>query len=191
MRKFYKENKEYLSIITMLGINAYIYFLIKLFIPSYNLLTTSIDNHIPLTLIFITIINLRCSYLFISYYIVYKNNKLKYKNLIETIIVNLCVIIYSIIVMLYEIGNKVIINKISTFKFNLPVTYHILLYLIILYPLFDKDTSKYFKLKVSIISILIYLSMLFIKQHIIINVSLALIVALILNINTERRKIND
>lgn len=191
MRKFYKENKEYLSIITMLGINAYIYFLIKLFIPSYNLITTSIDNHIPLTLIFITIINLRCSYLFISYYIVYKNNKLKYKNLIETIIVNLCVIIYSIIVMLYEIGNKVIINKISTFKFNLPVTYHILLYLIILYPLFDKDTSKYFKLKVSIISILIYLSMLFIKQHIIINVSLALIVALILNINTERRKIND
>lgn len=190
MRKFYKENKEYLiSIITVLGINAIIYILVKSFIPSYNLITTSIDNHIPLTLIFITIINLWYSYLFISYYIDYKKNKLKYKNLINIITVNLCVIIYSIIVMLYEIGNKIIINKITIIKINLPIIYY-LLFLIILYPLFDKDTSKYFKLKVTIISILIYLSMLFINQHIIINVSLALIVALVFNINIERRKIN-
>lgn len=199
MRKFYKENKEYLiSIITVLGINAISYFLIKLFIPSYNLITSHIDDKIPLIPIFIIIYMLWYPYLFISYYMVYKKDKLKYKKLIintaiSIIIANLCYIIYPTMVNRPQIDNNGIINKILilVYKLDTPVnclpSMHCLLSFLIMFTvLFDKTMSKKLKITTSIISTSIVLSTLFVKQHVVIDVLLALIIALILNI--ERRK---
>lgn len=203
MRKFYKENKEYLlSIITVLSFNAIIYFLIKLFIPSYNLITSHIDEKIPLIPIFIIIYMLWYPYLFISYYMVYKKDKLKYKKLIintaiSIIIANLIFIIYPTMVNRPQIEDKGIINKllILVYKLDTPVnclpSMHALLSFLIMFTiLFDKTMSNQLKITTSIISILIVLSTLFVKQHVIIDVISALIIALILSINIERRKFN-
>ena len=57
MKKFIEENKFYLkSIILIFGINALIYFLIKLFINDYHLISIPLDNKIPFIKEFIYIL---------------------------------------------------------------------------------------------------------------------------------------
>ena len=51
---------------------------------------------------------------------------------------------------------------------------------------FDKDMKKYFRVIVGMISILIVLSTLFVKQHVIIDVLGAFVISTILFINNDK-----
>lgn len=190
------KNKEYLvSMILVFGINAFTYFFIKLFINEYHIIGHPINNKIPLIPIFIIIYMLWYPYLFFTYYIVYKNNKEKYHNLIKKtilsmIIGNLFYIIYPTMVKRPIIDNY---NTLSTlilyivYKLDYPVncmpSMHCLLSFLIMFEvIFAKKNNKKFKIFVIITSTLIVLSTLFVKQHVIEDIILALIISIIISL---------
>ena len=54
MKKFLSENKDYiLKMFLVFGTNAFLYFIVKQFIPSYHLITLNIDDKMPLVPFFI------------------------------------------------------------------------------------------------------------------------------------------
>lgn len=199
MRKFYKENREYLiSAVGVLGLNAFIYFIIKLFIPEYHLIYSPIDDKIPLVSEFIIIYMLWYPYLFYSYYLVYKKDKQRYRELINktalaVIIANVCFVAYPTMVDRPTIDNSNIFNiilnlvYISDFPVNcLPSMHCLLSFLIMFEVILNNNMDKWIKVFIVITSLLIVLSTLLVKQHVIYDVLLALIISVILSINRKK-----
>lgn len=200
MKKFFEENKFYfICIMLVFGINAVIYFLIKSFISDFHLIGSSLDDKIPFIPIFIIPYSIWYPFIIISYFFVFKNSKDKFKRLISVTIFAL-LIAYACFIIYPTMVNRPIVdsyNSLSslllylTYKLDVPVncfpSCHCLLSFITMYFVtFDKDMNKYFRVTVGIISILIVLSTLFVKQHVIIDVLGAFVISTILFINNHK-----
>lgn len=200
MKKFFEENKFYfICIILVFGINAVIYFLIKFFISEFHLIGSTLDDKIPFIPIFIIPYSIWYPFIIISYFFVFKNSENKFKRLISVTIFAL-LIAYACFIIYPTMVNRPIVdsyNSLSllilhiTYKLDVPVncfpSCHCLLsFITMFFVSFDKDMNKYFRVIVGVVSILIVLSTLFVKQHVIIDVLGALVISTILFINNDK-----
>ena len=158
MKKFFSENKDYiLNMFLVLGTNAFLYFIVKHFIPSYHLITLPLDDKIPL----------------IPFFIIY-----------PTMVTRLEVNGYNSLVslMLY-------ITYITDIPVNCFPSLHCTFALLVMYAVtFDKNMNKVFRILVGIISPLICLSTVLVKQHSVIDVVGALFLSCIIYVDFKKRK---
>ena len=202
MKKFFEENKFYfVCILLIFGLNALIYFLIKEFIPAFHLIGSSLDDKIPFIPLFIIPYNMWYPFIIICYYFVYRNSKDKFKRLISVTIFAL-LITYACFILYPTRINRPVVDSFNsletlilyiTYKLDVPVNcfpsgHCLLSFITIYFVVFDKDMNKYFRIFAGVINIIIILSTLFVKQHVIIDVLGAFTIATILFINN--RKIN-
>lgn len=199
MKKFVSENSYYFkNMLLVFGMNAFLYFIIKYFIHDYNLISSFLDDKIPFVPLFILIYMIWYPYLFVCYYFVYKNSITKFDKLIRVTVISLilafiCFIFYPTMVtrpIVDSYDSLIMFIVYLTYKFDIPVncfpSVHCLLSFVIMYFVtFDKDMNKIFRALVFIISFLIVLSTLFVKQHVIIDVIGAFVISTILYFNTK------
>ena len=202
MKKFIKEYKNYLIlIVSTMGSQALIYFTIKLFINDYNTLTSIINT--PLIKPFVYIYNIWYPFIIISSFIIYKHNKSIFKYLITTMIIGaifaqITYLIYPTILIRPTIEINTITDWFLNFTYKadtpaincLPSMHCIYCFIIIYYIGKCKNLDYKKKIIIIAISLLIIMSTLFTKQHIIEDIILSLtyiIIAIIItNINKEK-----
>lgn len=193
MKKFIEENKFYLkSVILIFGLNALIYFLIKLFINDYHLISVPFDNKIPFIKEFIYIYIIWYPFLIVSFFIVWKNNRQKYIKLILTTVISL-IIVYMFFILYPTKVDRPAVNTFNnlttfityvTFKSDTPVncfpSVHCLLCFILMFSTIkDNKLPLLFKIIANVLSVLIILSTLLVKQHVILDVIGSLILAIL------------
>lgn len=186
-----KKYKCFLKTITIILLtNAFLYFIVK-FLPTTPHLMTSKYNF-PLIKEFVYIYNSWYPFIILSSFIIYKNDentwkKLVYSLLIGIILTDLTYIIYPTII------NRPLINvngftdlildityKLDTPALNCMPSAHCLICFTISYYIFKtKNLSFTSKLFIIIYFMLIVISTLLIKQHLIIDVITALIYCLL------------
>ena len=202
MKKFFSENKDYiLNMFLVLGTNAFLYFIVKHFIPSYHLITLPLDDKIPLIPFFIIFYTIWYPYLFVVFYFIFKKDKNKFKSLIKkyivcAVIADLCFIIYPTMVTRLEVNgynSLVSLMLYITYITDIPVncfpSLHCTFALLVMYAVtFDKNMNKVFRILVGIISPLICLSTVLVKQHSVIDVVGALFLSCIIYVDFKKRK---
>ena len=182
------------------GTSAFLYFIIKQFILSYHLITLSVDDKIPLIPFFIIFYVIWYPYIFISIYFIFKKDKYKFNELLKkviacTIISDLCFIIYPTMVTRPEITSY---NSLLDFMLyviymaDIPVncfpSLHCIFALLVMYAVtFDKNMNKVFRILVGIISPLICLSTVFVKQHSVIDVVGAFFLSCIIYVDFKKK----
>lgn len=185
-----EKKKGILSIIILLLVQAILYYIIKYFQGTPNLIGTNFDKNFPFVKYFIYIYNSWYPFLFISLYKLYNNDKKTYKRfyiatLISIIIGNIIFIIYPTTI---ERANF-IVNDLSsyildlTYKLDTPVnclpSMHCMLCFIISYSTLSSNLKAKDKTFIIIYSILIILSTLFVKQHVIYDIISSYIISII------------
>lgn len=184
MKKFFKNNSFYLkSVSAIFLINALIYFGIKLIIKDYNIISTPLDEKIPFVPGFIYIYMIWYPFLIYSFYVIFKYNKEKYIKLILTTILSLLILYIFFIVFPSEVVRPEVNSFHDITSFVIYMVYktdtptccfpsgHCLLCFILLYNLLDNNRlPKKFKYPAIIINILIIISTLLVKQHVIYDV---------------------
>lgn len=201
MKKFFSENKDYIkNMLLVFGLNAFFYFIVKKFIGSYHLITSPLDDKIPLIPLFIILYSIWYPYLFVVYYFIYKKDKDKFKRLINKsiiciLIADLCFIIYPTMVSrppINSYNSLISLMLYITYTTDIPVncfpSLHCIFALLVMYAVtFDKNMNKLFRIIVGIISPLIVLSTLFVKQHALVDVLGAIIISWIIYIDIKKK----
>ena len=202
MKKFLSENKDYiLKMFLVFGTNAFLYFIVKQFIPSYHLITLNIDDKMPLVPFFIIFYSIWYPYLFVVFYFIFKKDKGKFKSLINksilcAVIAYLCFVIYPTMVSRPEVNgfnSLVSLMLYITYITDIPVncfpSLHCTFALLVMYAVtFDKNMNKVFRIIVGIISPLICLSTVLVKQHSVIDVVGALFLSCIIYVDFKKKK---
>lgn len=185
------KNKKFLkSIIIILLIQALSYFILKTIIPSYNIIKPS-NLELPLIKSFVYIYNSWYPFIFITSFIIFKNDesiyeKLIFSLLIGSIISHITFIIYPSMIIRPELEIKTFTDYFLNLTYTLDTpavnclpSIHCLFCFISIY--YISDTKLQLKYKLLIISylLLIILSTLFTKQHLLIDLILALIYSII------------
>lgn len=201
MKKFFSENKDYIkNMLLVFGLNAFFYFIVKKFIGSYHLITSPLDDKIPLIPLFIIFYSIWYPYLFVVYYFIYKKDKDKFKRLINKsiiciLIADLCFIIYPTMVSrppISSYNSLISLMLYITYTTDIPVncfpSLHCIFAFLVMYAVtFDKNMNKLFRIIVGIISPLIVLSTLFVKQHALVDVLGAIIISWIIYIDIKKK----
>lgn len=201
MKKFFSENKDYITnMLLVFGLNAFFYFIVKKFIGSYHLITSPLDDKIPLIPLFIIFYSIWYPYLFVVYYFIYKKDKDKFKRLINKsiiciLIADLCFIIYPTMVSrppISSYNSLISLMLYITYTTDIPVncfpSLHCIFAFLVMYAVtFDKNMNKLFRITVGIISPLIVLSTLFVKQHALVDVAGAIIISWIIYIDIKKK----
>ena len=186
-----KKYKYYLKLVAFTMISqALIYFLIKLFINDYNIINTFIN--IPIIKPFVYIYNLWYPFIIINTFLIYKYDKKIFNYLIVTMLIgaflsHLTFIIYPTMIVRPTIEIKNITDWILNITYKsdtpavncLPSMHCVYCFVTSFYILKCKSLNKKTKIIIIIFSLLIVLSTLFIKQHIIEDILLALMYATI------------
>ena len=183
MRSLNKHKFFLISTGSIFLINAFIYFFIKLFVTEYNLIGSTLDNYIPFIPSFIYFYMIWYPFEIFSLYFIYKKDKETYiKTLIALIlallIMHLIFIIYPTMVDRPEVNS---FNSLTTlilyiaFKSDTPVNcfpsgHCIICFILIFSFLKSKNITIKNKTIFTTINILIILSTLFVKQHVIYDV---------------------
>ena len=185
---FMKKYKDYLILtIFAMGTQALLYFLIKLFINDYNMLNSIIN--VPLVKQFIYVYNSWYPFIILNTFLIYKHDRNMFKCLITSMIMGAIMAQITFIVYPSEIIRPTIEVKNFTdwflnFTYTndtpaincLPSMHCVYCFITSYYMLKSNVKYKYF---VVFYSVLIVLSTLFTKQHIIEDVFLALIYTII------------
>lgn len=183
MRNLNKYKFFLISTGSIFVINAFIYFFIKLFITEYNLIGSSLDNYIPFIPSFIYFYMMWYPFEIFSLYYIYKKDKNNYIKTLAVLIISLSImylifIIYPTMVDRPEVNS---FNSLTTlllyiaFKSDTPVNCfpsgHCIICFVMIFS-FIKSKNITFKNKIIfiVINILIILSTLFVKQHVIYDV---------------------
>lgn len=183
MRSLNKYKFFLISTGSIFVINAFIYFFIKLFITEYNLIGSSLDNYIPFIPSFIYFYMMWYPFEIFSLYYIYKKDKNNYIKTLAVLIISLSImylifIIYPTMVDRPEVNS---FNSLTTlllyiaFKSDTPVNCfpsgHCIICFVMIFS-FIKSKNITFKNKIIfiVINILIILSTLFVKQHVIYDV---------------------
>ena len=174
------------------AVNAFVYFFIKLFISNYNLIGSPIDNYIPFLPIFIYIYNIWYPLEILSLFYIYKKDKETYIKTIITLGISI-LIMHSIFIIYPTMVDRPIISSFNslttlilyiTFKSDTPVNCfpsgHCLICFIMIFAFIkSKNISIKTKSIMIILNILIILSTLFVKQHVLIDVLGSLVITVI------------
>ena len=185
---------KYKIIVIIIGLiifESIFYLLAKLTPIDSFLLTSSIDNKIPLIEEFIYPYIGWYLMLFIVPYIIYCKNKEKFYEYV-TIFMG-CVIVSSIIFFLFPttiVRGDILVNDVTTFilKFiyltdtpalNCLPSMHCAICFVFIYSCLNLDLKWYYKLLIIILSLLVIVSTLFIKQHVIWDVLGAFILVIV------------
>lgn len=195
--------KVILLSIFLVAFQSLIFFFTKPFVTDPYILGSALDNAIPYVPHFIWIYVFWYFMLFaVPYYIAQKNTTSLYKYtatyIITVIISGIIFISFPNSVIRAEITGTDIPNRLVSFIYNmdtpaincLPSIHCLLSYLFIL-AVFDakKDTSALMKTIITILSILVVLSTLFIKQHVVYDAVASLVLAIIVWIIVDKTKI--
>ncbi len=185
-----KKYKEFLkSIIIVLATQGIIYFLIKLFINDYHLINSIIN--IPLIKPFVYFYDSWYPFVFLISFLIYINNKDIYYKLIFTLIISslmayITFIIYPTMITRpnIEVHNltDLILNityKTDTPPVNCLPSLHCLYCFILIFYTYISNIKNKYKIPIIIYFILIILSTIFIHQHILEDILLALIYMII------------
>lgn len=196
MKKFVLESS------LVLGIQAILYWVLKLFQYDYNTIYLNLDYLIPFCKYFVYIYDLFYPFMFLVLYIMYKNDKRVYKNTLKCLIIGF--IICDIIFLIYPtVINRpdVKINSLTnlvlflTYYFDTPAincfpSIHCLFMFQIIFSTINLNISKHIKIYIIIFSILVIISTLFIKQHYVLDVISSFIICLIINLIFKIKTIN-
>lgn len=189
MKNFIKTNKSYIkSIVLVLFAQAFIYFIINIIIQNHHYLNSNLN--IPLIKQFIYIYHSWYPLVIITSYFIFKDDKELYKKIIFTFIISfimaqLTFIFYPSAVIRPEIEVKTFTDYIIylTYKFDNPTnclpSVHALVCYIMIYYLNKSNIKILPKVLLTTYFILIILSTLFTKQHLPIDLLLALLYAVI------------
>ena len=186
-----KKYKEYLVLIIFtMGTQALIYFVIKLFINNYNIINSIIN--IPLIKPFIYIYNLWYPFIIIITFLIYKHNKNIFRHLIGALLLG--AIFAQITFILYPsmiIRPIVEVHSITDWVLNftyvkdtpavncIPSMHCIYCFIVIFYLTKCKNMNYKIKILSIIFLLIIVLSTMFTKQHVIEDVILAFIYSVI------------
>lgn len=196
-----KDKRFWKSILLFLGGQSLLYFIIKFFQVDYHTFDMGIDNKIPFIPQFIIIYNLFYPFLFLCFLNIFNKDKVVYdKGIIAGImgylIANIIFLIYPVEMIRPDITN---INMDILTKFILKLTYkfdnpainclpsiHCLFCFQSIYSTVNcNHLSKNKKIIISVIALLIIISVLFVKQHYVIDMIGAFIIFIIVNIIVE------
>ncbi|MDD2518597.1 MAG: phosphatase PAP2 family protein [Bacilli bacterium] len=182
-----------ITAIGLLTFSGFFYFFVKLLEGDPILIGSTLDTYIPFLPIFIYIYNIWYPFNILSLYFIFKDNANVYIKTIISLV--FCFIISNSIFILYPTTvNRPVINSYNnitefitymTFRIDTPATrcfpsnHCILCFIIIFSVLAIKNMSKWKKSMIVAINILIILSTLFVKQHIIYDVIGSLIITVI------------
>jgi len=192
-----------LTSILLVVFQSIIFFLTKPFINDPYILDSALDNAIPYVPHFIWIYVFWYFMLFaVPYYIASKNKISLYKYIttyiITTIISGIIFVSFPNSVIRAEItgtdiANKLVwlIYKMDTPAINCLPSIHCLFSYLFILAAFDakNDTSTSMKCAITILSILVVLSTLFIKQHVVYDAVASLVLAIVVWIIVDKTKI--
>ncbi len=200
-----KKYKNYLILVIFtMGIQALMYFSIKFIITNYNMINSVIKS-VPLIKHFVLFYDLWYPFIIINTFIVYKYDKKLFNFLIVTMLIgafmsHVTFIIYPTMLERPTIEVKNIIDWILDFTYKtdtpavncLPSMHCVYCFITSYYILKIENMNPKIKLSIVTFSILIVLSTIFIKQHIVEDVILALIytIVAIIIVNCNKNLIN-
>jgi membrane-associated phospholipid phosphatase len=205
IKKFIKKNKKFLISISILLIGqAFLYWFLKLFQKDPIYISYYLDDKIPFLGRFVYIYNSFYPFVFLSLFLLYKNDdKAYYKGIISGVIGYLiCDVIF---ICFPTIMYRPVIPSINPFTdFIIKITFyydnpplncfpsiHCLFCFQVIYSfIFSKSNTRQ-KILITIYSLLVIVSTLFIKQHYIYDVISAFAVMLITNTLTDLLKLYD
>ena len=202
MKKFIKDmfkEKEFLKTsLSFLGIQAFLYWFIKIFQGNPVYISYYLDDKIPFIGQFIYIYNLFYPFCFVALYFIFKaDKKAYYKGLLSCILgIITCDIIYLCIpTIMYRPPLPdtdfitVFALKFTFFFDNPPIncfpSIHCLFCFQVIYSLIFSKVKPKTKIINIIISILIILSTMFVKQHYFFDMVSSLLICIITNLLTE------
>ena len=209
MKYLFKEKKFIYLISILISFQCLIYFLTKLFQNNYHLLESKIDLYIPFIPYFVYFYIIWYLTLILIPYLLYLKDKLMfYKYYLSYI---LTTIISGIIYIIYPtkiLRPSIIPNNISTFLVNiiykldnppinlLPSMHCSFCFLFIVLCDYveeysNKNIEKKYRIIILILSILIILSTLFIKQHLLIDILASFIISSLTFILVKHTKLNQ
>ena len=205
MRKFIKKNKKFIISIALLLLGqSFMYWFLKLFQSDPININYYLDNEIPFLGRFIYIYNAFYPFMVISFYLLYKaDEKAYFKGIISGIIgfiicdiifLSLPTIMFRPIIPSTDVITDFILK--ITFLFDSPPlncfpSIHCLFCFQALYSTILSKTKTKNKIYISICSILIISSTLFVKQHYVFDVLSAFLVMLISNLITDLFNIDE
>ena len=178
-----------------------IYFFTKLIQGTPHIIGSTLDDKLPFINIFIIPYVLWYLMIFIVPYIIYKKDKNKFTEyylcyLITIIIANIIYVIYPSVIIRPNIENTSLLNLIIKLTYSIdspalncfPSIHCTVSMMFILYTSTTKNIDLKYKISVFIISILIMLSTLLIKQHVIADLISGDILALIVFLIVKKNK---
>ena len=190
VRSMKKYRFYFIATFSIFAGSALLYFLVKLIIPEYNLIGAPIDNLIPFVPVFIYLYMIWYPFEILSLFFIFKYNKDTYLKTIITLAVSL--LIAQIIFLIYPTTiNRPIIESYNnltefivylTYKSDTPVNCFPSIHCIICFHLIyctlssSKLPKKYFY-TIIIINILIIISTLLVKQHVLYDVIGSLLIS--------------
>lgn len=184
MKEFIKENKNRIIIIVLVFLfQTLIYFISKLFQGNHIYLNNYLDDMIPFIPYFVIFYFLWYIFLFLIPLLILKYDKKVFdRYIMVSIIYSVLQGIIFIILPTTMDRADVVVNSISTFLVNIvyrldtpvcnlfPSAHCAFTFLFIMSVLDLKNLNKKYKILISISSILIVLSTIFIKQHVLIDI---------------------
>ncbi|MDD2409937.1 MAG: phosphatase PAP2 family protein [Bacilli bacterium] len=193
MKKIIDIKFYFITALGLLTFSAFFYFFVKLFEGEPTLIGSSLDNYIPFLPILIYIYNIWYPFNILSLYFIFKDNVNIYIKTIISLV--FCFIISNSIFIIYPTTvNRPVINSYNnltefityiTFKIDTPATrcfpsnHCILCFIIIFSVLAIKNMTKWKKRIIVTTNILIVLSTLFVKQHVVYDIIGSLVITLI------------
>ena len=182
------KNKEFIKSISIVLITeAFLYFIIKNFVNQYNLVN-DFGITFPLIKEFVYIYNSWYPFVFFTSYLIYIKDKEDYKKFVYVMVIgillsHLTFLLYPSMVIRPEIkvNNFTDLVLFLTYYFDtpaincIPSVHCLLCYISIYYIIINKKIALQIKIPIVIYYILIILSTLFIKQHLLIDAIIALI----------------
>lgn len=177
---------------TIMGCNAFVYFISQYIIKNYHLIGSALDKRIPFVIVFILIYSIWYPLVIFTMFLLYKYCPDKYKKVKKTVLVSL-VIAY---IIFFAYPTKIIRPEVNSFndlfsliayisfKADNPVncfpSCHCLLSFIMIYALFnEKNINKYLRITLIILFFMIIASTLLVKQHVIADVIGAFIISVL------------
>lgn len=192
MRSIKKYKFYLLSTGSIFLINAFIYFFVKLFITDYNLIGSPLDSYIPFLPSFIYFYMMWYPFEILCLYYIYKKDKEVYIKTLVALVISI-IIMHFIFIVYPTMVNRPVVDSFNslttlilyiTFKSDTPVNcfpsgHCIICFIIIFTFLRSENITVKIKTLIITLNILIVLSTLFVKQHVIYDVVASLILTLI------------
>lgn len=178
------------TILLTFGVQALLYFMSKFLISNYHLIGSPLDDKIPVVSFFIFAYMIWYPLEITTFYFLYKHDKKGYIKLVIALAMSLitaqiCYYVYPTMInrpIMDSYHNLTTFVTYLTYASDTPVNcfpsvHCIICFLVIFATIHNPNLGKAYKYLIYLLNILIILSTLFVKQHVIIDVIGALIIS--------------